>query len=722
MRAIACINVQMNSAVLKITVGLILVFSSFLSMSGVAANAQSQSSQKTEAYQWQSVPIGGGGYVTGLVYHPKEKNLLYSRTDVGGAYRWDNAGGAWIPLNDDIGREHGDDRGVLALALDPNDVNKVYLLAGLYYQDWAQPGAVLISDNQGDTWERVALPFKVGGNENGRGTGERIAVDPNNSQRILIGSNRDGLWESLDGGLSWKKVEQFKPQNILFVMFGEGSDLFVSVEDLEQPLYQSKNNGKTFSPIWDQSTKILFRRGDLVEGNLYVAGGNAIGPNGIGEGGVYQFNLKTKQWRDLAPPAGQGGFSGISVDPKNPARIVVSTMNRWYPKNEIYLTEDAGKHWSPLIEGATWDYEKSPYVEDHTAHWITDIKFDPFNSRAAMFVTGYGVYSTENLNATKPVNWVFEGLGMEETVILELISPPEGAPLLSAMGDIDGFRHVDVTKSPKAGRLKPEKGSNNSIAFAAKKPKLMARTIERGKEVHGAFSKDGGISWKIFKSEPKDAHAGQIALTANGKSLIWTPQGKPMYFSKDKGDSWSASEGIPKDLKPITDFEKNSWVYAYDPENGQVYFSKNSAKSFVQRNTTLPKLFHWQRSQGNLRAVPGFKGHFYVTTGKQLYRSKDAGKTIVPLTSVEESYLVGYGMANPKVKKKNAYPAIYLWGKVNSVTGYFRSDDEGETWIRVNDDQHQFSTPRCITGDPNVFGRVYLGTSGRGIMMGNISE
>jgi len=56
--------------------------------------------QNLEPYNWQNVAIGGGGFVSGIITSKTEQNLVYARTDVGGAYRWDVAGNKWMPLLD----------------------------------------------------------------------------------------------------------------------------------------------------------------------------------------------------------------------------------------------------------------------------------------------------------------------------------------------------------------------------------------------------------------------------------------------------------------------------------------------------------------------------------------------------------------------------------------------------------------------------------------------
>jgi xyloglucan-specific exo-beta-1,4-glucanase len=66
-----------------------------------------------------------------------------------------------------------------------------------------------------------------------------------------------------------------------------------------------------------------------------------------------------------------------------------------------------------------------------------------------------------------------------------------------------------------------------------------------------------------------------------------------------------------------------------------------------------------------------------------------------------------------------SYPALYAWATVNSVTGVFRSDDEGKTFSELSDAQHKFGTIHCVTGDQNVYGRVFVATEGRGIQYFN---
>ena len=52
----------------------------------------------SDTYDWKTLKIGGGGFVTGLVIHPTTPDVVYARTDVGGAFKWDEASQTWEQL------------------------------------------------------------------------------------------------------------------------------------------------------------------------------------------------------------------------------------------------------------------------------------------------------------------------------------------------------------------------------------------------------------------------------------------------------------------------------------------------------------------------------------------------------------------------------------------------------------------------------------------------
>ena len=105
----------------------------------------------------------------------------------------------------------------------------------------------------------------------------------------------------------------------------------------------------------------------------------------------------------------------------------------------------------------------------------------------------------------------------------------------------------------------------------------------------------------------------------------------------------------------------------------------------------------------------------WATGGKDLFRSTDGCQSFKAVSDVEESYAVGFGKAAPGQK----HSAVYLSGKVNGVTGFFRSDDEGGHFVRINDDAHQYGGSNVIIGDARTYGRAYIAPGGRGILFGD---
>ena len=104
-------------------------------------------------YDWRSVTVGGGGFAPGVVFSPVERGLAYLRTDMGGAYRWDEAADRWIPLEDSIAI--GSYMGVESVVADPVDPDIVYLAVGMSSRS---PAAVLRSHDRGAHWQEIVAP------------------------------------------------------------------------------------------------------------------------------------------------------------------------------------------------------------------------------------------------------------------------------------------------------------------------------------------------------------------------------------------------------------------------------------------------------------------------------------------------------------------------------------------------------------------------------------
>jgi photosystem II stability/assembly factor-like uncharacterized protein len=124
-----------------------------------------------------------------------------------------------------------------------------------------------------------------------------------------------------------------------------------------------------------------------------------------------------------------------------------------------------------------------------------------------------------------------------------------------------------------------------------------------------------------------------------------------------------------------------------------------------------------REAQFPLQAEPGKAGHLWLLLGSKLYRSTDAGRSFARATG-ENISIALFGLGHPAPGREA--PAIYAIGVKDKRRAVWRSDDGGRGWVRINDDQHQWGLRfRAISGDPRLYGRVYVATDGRGILYGD---
>lgn len=702
----------------------------------LAPIGNARAAEATSAYAWRTVPYGAGGYVDGFVYHPHEKGLLYTRTDVGGLFRFDPAAKRWIPLLDHLPREDADLMGVLSVAIDPTDPNKVYAACGLYLQEWSRKGAVLRSNDRGATWAKTELPIHVGGNADGRGTGERLMVDPNAPQTIYFGSNQDGLWRSVDGGASFSKVPASPARAINFVIFEPKSgDLYVGGADGKGGLFVSRDHGASFQPVAGAPAQLPQRAAFGPDGAFYVTfaegdGQAVVNPSHASGGSVQRRDPASGEWRDISPikEGRQGGFSGVDVGPDG--MVVVSTLDRWWPHDDIFVSRDGGRRWSALSAQAGFAAQAYPWLAETNPDrkmggWLSALSINPFNPDEMIYGHGGGLWMSRNLTAaggTTPIAFDAAIDNLEEGAVIQLVSPTGGATLLAAMGDTAGAAWDDVTRPPKVGLFRPNTQSNWSVDYAGQKPDYVVRTASG--PTPAFYSDNAGADWKPLPTSPYKPPAdgqgwrtpGAVAVSAKGSALLWAPDKDGGYASLDGGKTWTASNGWPaqrdQTLAPIADKVVDRVFYVHDRSGGRILVSVDGGLNFTPIASGLPATGGWERAQ--LAVMPTRMRDLWIALPSGLLHSREAGAPFKPVRKVDVAWAVSFGAP----KEKDGYPTVFISGKVSGQAGLWRSDDEGASWIRINDDSHQFGAVEAIAGDPLEYGTIYIAPGGRGVMVG----
>ena len=707
-------------------------------------------------YQWQNVTVGGGGFAPNVVFSRAEPNLAYLRTDMGGAYRWDAHQQRWIPLQD--GNSVSSYMGIESIAADPNKPDVVYLAAGM--GRWGQ-ASIWRSEDRGTSWTVFEVPFKMGGNESGRGLGERLAIDPRNLSTLLFGSRHDGLQRSDDSGRTWRKVRGFPyaglglPANpresnggISFVLFDSQSPaIYAAVADpAERHLYRSSDGGKSWTAVpGGPGSEMLPVKGEIDDaGNLYVAYATSIGPNDIEDGSVWRLDTGTGEWSDITPdPSSQGGYMGLSLDHQRPGRLAVSSINRWQPGDTVWLSEDYGHTWADLSPRSRRDTSVSPFLnwgkkETEFGHWTAGLAIDPFASGTIAYTTGDTVYRTDEGDKQEgTMLWSPWVRGIEQTAVITLISPTGGAPLISGFGDLAGFVHDRLDVSPPGMHLHPTLTNTNNLDYAGLAPNVIVRSgtrrTQRADEGDAslAWSDDGGHIWQplqvpiAVRGEPARRYDlnGEAPVDVSADGAVFIVSTPVALVTRDRGGTWEAAIGLPVGARVIADKADPALFYAVDYAGSRFYVSRDGAKTFAPADANgLPAtLVHVGRTdreaQSPLVAAPGSAGDIWLLSDHRLYRSQNAGDTFqIASDGNLRVELFGLGKSAPG----SSDPAVYAIGTKGKLPEVWRSDDGGESWLRINDDAHRWGLRfRAISGDPRRYGRVYIATDGRGLFYGD---
>ncbi|KAL2128547.1 hypothetical protein VTI74DRAFT_9033 [Chaetomium olivicolor] len=721
------------------------------------------------AATWKNVNIGGGGgFVPGVVFHPKVKGVAYARTDIGGLYRL-NADDSWTPLTDSINTDaRWGHWGVDAVAVDPQDANKVYAATGMYTNSWdPNPGAIIRSSDKGQTWAVTDLPFKVGGNMPGRGMGERLAVDPNNSKILYFGARSgNGLWKSTDGGVTWAKVSSFTnpgtfipdPNDVggyngdiiglTFVTFdstsgltnGATSRIFVGTADnITASVYVSNDAGATWSAVPGQPKKYFPHKCKLqpAEKALYLTYSDGAGPYDGTSGAVYRYDITAGTWKDITPVSGSDlyfGFGGLGVDMQKPGTLMVATLNSWWPDAQFFRSTDSGATWSKIWEWTSypnqnWYYglhtDNAPWInagfisqDTKRLGWMIEaLEIDPLDSDHWLYGTGLTLYGGRDLTkwdtAVRNVSISSLAVGIEEMAVLGLASPPGGSELLAAVGDDCGFTFrssSDLGTSPRTPWMTPMWTSSTDVDYAGNKPENVIRVGNSNGSPQVAMSTDGGRTWNTHYGADNTKNSGTLAYSADADTIVWSSGNAGVLRSQNQG-TFTAVASVPSGAAIAADKRNNTVFYA--GSGAAFYRSTDTGSSFTKVASAFSSDV---TAVKDIAAHPAVAGEVWVSTDAGLFRSIDFGATFAKVSGLTKTEQIAFG------KGDSAAWNLYAFGSGAAGNKLYATSDNGASWVDIQGSQGFGSIgANRVVGSGNVAGQVYVGTNGRGVFYAQVA-
>ncbi len=691
------------------------------------------SSPKT--YHWDSVLIGGGGYVTGVEVHPQNPELIYIRTDVGGCYRYDHDKKQMVQLMDWVSIENKNYYGIAGLALDPVNENVVYAAAGKY--PFAEPGDVLVSEDKGATWSPTGLNQPFGGNRHPEKLGEGLVINPHQPNQLYCAAYEAGLWRLDRRSGQWTLVADVgEDANVMAMVFDPADKNNMYAATRWNGVYRSTDGGESFSVIAGSPENIS---------NLAITpGGDVLAASTMNDGlKRLRHPAAAQTWEDISPMNNRGEYRAIAADPHHPARLAAVPDQMNGLREAFYVSDDGGDSWTQ--KSCTVSQRIPWFREDFPGAAVSQILFDPNRENMVYVTDWFSVYRTLDLSAD-PAHWSNDiAVGHEETVCLNMAAPPAndgGVLLYSSHADITGFSHTALDEYPEPrAQHGPTRALNNvpGLAFCEQHPEyvyMLGSTGHGGDRAMFAASSDYGQTWTLSESYEADWHWGRIAVSADKpRHVVIATKDGGVRYSIDAGQSWQLSEypgrtGLDGPVfrynHPLAaDRVLGDVFYMYDSENGLFYRSEDGGVTWQESAEGLPNpdptyFKGLDEKYWRVLTVPGQAGHLFMALADHgLYKSTNGGDSWIKIESVREAPLVAAGAPMPDAD----YPAVFILGKLtdDDELWYYRSDDGGAKWTRINDEQHRLGNePEVLEADRQVPGRIYIGMNGTGIRYGEL--
>ena len=567
---------------------------------------QVPSSPASAGPTFAQIPIGGGGYVTGL--DVATDGTMVARVDVWGAFINNTKDlGNWTPLitrssvpSSMFGFSGGDSGGtyvdygsglgggVWEVRIAPSNSSVLYMAWGA----GSKGLMMLVSTNKGQTWALMGnfptLTYQNGGYQNDANAlqkflQKKMAIDPNNPDVVYIATPVNGLYVT-NNGTSGTSTTFTQVTGVPSGMSRNG------VSAIAFDSASSVVGGKTQHIIVCSYGKGYYET--TTGGSSWAAagsGGPKTGVDGLFSAGVYftaDGNSVYTYYNSASAGAGTWSNQGNSY----PCLLAINPLDTTWIAAWMHGGAYGGGAWlsqgtisgSAASTAITWKtnvnfegpgYGNSggnPNVPPSDAGWIANTrpKFSPTNNWVGSAISfdpgingrvwvswGYGVSYVNMDRSSDPytdISFNNRVVGIESMVARAIVSQV-GHHLLVAVEDNQVFQITSLTAAPASTTMELGPRGPNQAAWsldASQSVPGLVVALCSGEGLnsnnYSGYSLDGGTTWIQFSSDPPIVGIGNGCITCAGSGQFCAiPAGSSEAPSYWTGSAWSASSGAP---------------------------------------------------------------------------------------------------------------------------------------------------------------------------------
>lgn len=538
------------------------------------------------------------------------------------------------------------------------------------------------------------------------GDARSFAVASSSPKHLYLGTTSSWVYESTDGGSSWKRLSKVANQDdlVLDSMVVDSSDpktIFVGAWVVDHPdggLFVSHDAGATWSPVADMHGQSIRALSQAAANPKILVAGTLRGVYRSEDGGAHWSLITSESNSELHE------FESVAIDPIDPKTIYAGT---WHLP---WKTTDGGKTWSNIKEGIIDDSDvfsiiidpKQPTVVFASAcsgiyksdsagtlfHKVQGIPSTARRTRVLMQdpVDRNVVYAgtTEGLYRTSDGGVKWQRMTGPDVIVNDVFVDPSNPQHVLLATDRSGvLASKDGSVTFTASNSGFSQRQVESLLVDKKNPSTLYAGVVNDKTYGGVFtSNDGGNSWQQQSSGLDGRDVFTLAQAADGALLAGTNHG----IFRLNGGRWEVTE------KVVNIAHKTSYVL------------QKKKKVAVTKDISVPGA----PISGRVNSLDADSSTWFAATTQGIYSSKNAGATWTggPVLGLQDYSLVRVGgdkilAASRKTLALSkdggeTWSAVALPSELTSVRaieiapngslwvggreGLWASDDSGQTW------------------------------------------